>query len=197
MMNLVDKFERFRRSHLAPNPPRGSELTAFTRQLSEDGELGEYTDEDWLTLTRKLGLNDDQYAALMEGTASWIVDEPESITEQPASDWPDEIPGSAEKGVQPRSNPVRVTRGISSKSARRGTQEFDDLMDELEDEWELDEEELDNIVEVRRAGDSFEIRFKGEDRWELLEDEEEEDGSDAEDSDLGPEEDFGGGGEEE
>lgn len=70
-----------------------------------------------------------------------------------------------------RSNPAPATRGISSKSARRGTQEFDDLMDELEDEWELDEEELDNIVELRRAGDSFEIRLKGESRWELLEDE--------------------------
>lgn len=90
-----------------------------------------------------------------------------------------------------RSNPAPATRGISSKSARRGTPEFDLLMEELEDEWELDEEELDNIVEVRRAGDSFEIRLKGEDRWELLEDDEDE-GSDSLDDELGPDEDFGG-----
>lgn len=88
-----------------------------------------------------------------------------------------------------RSNPARVSRGISRNQARRGTPEFDELMAELEDEWELDEEELDNIVEVRRAGDSFEIRLKGEDRWELLEDDEED--SDGSDDPVGPDEDFG------
>ena len=86
-----------------------------------------------------------------------------------------------------RSNPSRATRGISTEQARRGTPEFDDLMDELEDEWELDDEELDNIVEVRRAGDSFEIRLKGEKEWELLEDE-----GDDEDEVAGPDEDFDG-----
>ncbi len=95
-------------------------------------------------------------------------------------------------GVGVRENPAPATRGISSKSARRGTSEFDDLMDELEDEWELDDEELDQIVEVRRAGDSFEIRFKGETRWELLEDDEEDENTDDDDGVLGPDEDFGG-----
>lgn len=100
----------------------------------------------------------------------------------------DEIRGvlrAAGAASETRPNPVRVTRGISPKQARRGTHEFDVLMEELEDEWELDEEELDNIVEIRRSvdGDSFEIRFKGEDRWELLEDDEEA-GSDGEDSDV-------------
>jgi hypothetical protein len=95
-----------------------------------------------------------------------------------------------------RPNPARVGRGISSKQARRGTPEFDDLMDELEDEWELDEDELDNIVELRRAGDSFEIRLKGETRWELLEDDEEDEDSDDEDSVAGPDEDFDGAEEE-
>jgi hypothetical protein len=188
MMDLVHRFERFRRTHLAPNPEREAELTAFTRKLSEDGELGEYTDEDWLTLSRKLGLSDDQYAALMEGAASWIVDEPESITKQPSSDWPDEIPRAAGTTSKPAANPARATRGISSKSARRGTPEFDEMMEDLEADWELDEEELDNIVEIRRAGDSFEIRLKGSDRWELIEDEEEDDGDD---SPVGPDEDFG------
>ncbi len=96
------------------------------------------------------------------------------------------------ESVGTRPNPARATRGIPPKHARRGTQEFDDLMDELEDEWELDEEELDNIVELRRAGDSFEIRLKGETRWELLEDDEEDEDSDDEDSVAGPDEDFGG-----
>lgn len=95
-----------------------------------------------------------------------------------------------------RANPARVGRGISPKQARRGTPEFDDLMGELEDEWELDEEELDDIVEVRRVGDSFEIRLKGETRWELLEDDEEDEDSDDEDSVAGPDEDFDGAEEE-
>lgn len=89
-----------------------------------------------------------------------------------------------------RPNPASATRGISTEQARRGTPEFDRLMDELEDEWELDEEELDEIVEIRRAGDSFEIRLKGEDRWELLEDDEDE-GTDGEDSEILEDEDFG------
>lgn len=92
--------------------------------------------------------------------------------------------------VEARHNPAPASRGISSKSARRGTPEFDDLMDELEDEWELDDEELDNIVELRRSGDSFEFRMKGTTAWELLEDEDDEQGDD-EDSVAGEDEDFG------
>ena len=75
---------------------------------------------------------------------------------------------------EPVANPTRATRGVSVNQARRGTPEFDALMEELEDDWELDNDELDNIVEVRRAGDSFEIRLKGEDEWELLEDDEDD-----------------------
>lgn len=89
-----------------------------------------------------------------------------------------------------RSNPDPATRGISGKSARRGTPAFDELMEEMEEEWELDEEELENIAEIRRAGDSFEFRIKGSDEWELLEDEEED--ADDQDSVAGPDEDFGG-----
>jgi hypothetical protein len=87
-----------------------------------------------------------------------------------------------------RPNPSPVSRGISTDQARRGTPEFDDLMDELLDEWDLEDEELDEIVEVRRAGDSFEIRLKGEKQWELLE----EDGDD-DDEVAGRDEDFGDG----
>jgi len=89
--------------------------------------------------------------------------------------------------VETRPNPARATRGIPRNQARRGTPEFDDLMDELEDEWELDDEELDDIVEIRRAGDEFEVRYKGETSWELIEEE-----GDDEDGVAGPDEDFGG-----
>lgn len=96
------------------------------------------------------------------------------------------------EAVGMRSNPAPATRSTSSKSARRGSPEFDDLMEQLEDEWELDEEELDNIAELRRSGDSFEFRLKGETHWELLEDDEEGGGSDDEDSADGRREDFDG-----
>lgn len=74
-------------------------------------------------------------------------------------------------------NPVRRSSG-PAQSARRGTMEFEVLMEDLLAEWELEDEELENITEVRRAGDSFEIRLKGSGRWELLEDDEEEDDED-------------------
>ena len=89
--------------------------------------------------------------------------------------------------IETKANPARVTRGISPKQARRGTPEFDDLMDELEDEWELDDEELGDIVEIRRVGDGFEVRYKGETAWELIEEE-----GDDEDEVAGPGEDFDG-----
>ena len=89
--------------------------------------------------------------------------------------------------VEIRANPAPVTRGISSKQARRGTSEFDELMEELEDEWELEDDELDDIVEIRRAGDEFEVRYKGETEWELIQEE-----GDDEDEVDGPDEDFDG-----
>lgn len=89
--------------------------------------------------------------------------------------------------VEPKANPARVTRGISRKQARRGTPEFDALMDALEDEWELDDEELDEIVEIRRVGEEFEIRLKGESQWEVVEEE-----GDDEDEVAGRDEDFDG-----
>jgi hypothetical protein len=80
----------------------------------------------------------------------------------------------------PQDNPSRSTAPKGRRSWRRGTPEFFSMMDEIEEEWELDEEDLENIVEVRRADDSFEIRFKGCDSWELLEEDPED--SDVEDS---------------
>lgn len=186
-MNLISKFEAFRRTHVSPNPGQESELTQFTQSLAERDELKDFTDLDWLELSRNLGLDDDQYAALLEGTATWLVKEPAQITDQKAADWPDELPAEARTSSRITPNPARATRGISPKQARRGTPEFDDLMADLEDEWELDDDELDEIVEIRRAGDEFEVRYKGETRWELIEEE-----GDDEDEVAGPDEDFGG-----
>ena len=194
-MNLIAEFERFKASSVRRNPSRGeSETTAFMQHLSEEGILQDFTDVDWLKLAERLEMTDDQYAAMFEGTASWILPESLSVARQEPADWPDELPQQGARTIKTMANPAPATRGISSKSARRGTPEFEDLMDEVEDDWELDEEELENIVEVRRAGDSFEIRMKGETEWELLEEEgdDNDEVSEGEESDLGPDEDFGG-----
>ncbi len=78
--------------------------------------------------------------------------------------------------VGPQENP--------SPSHRRGSEDFYQLLKEMAREWEFDEEELDNIVEIRRAGDSFEVRYKGESEWEYLEEGDEEDDDRGEDFDA-------------
>ena len=38
------------------------------------------------------------------------------------------------------------------------------------DEWDVEEDLVDDIVELRRYEDTFEYRLKGHAEWELLED---------------------------
>lgn len=187
MNELKQELDRFMGG--ARSNPESERLYEFLQELSSEGKLFDYSEQDWVEAGRAYGMSDDEVAAWVETAASWLDDTTEGGEYEPEhSAW-------ASSGLKVMANPAPVTRGISSKQgARRGTREFEDLMDELEDEWELDEEELENIVEVRRAGDSFEIRLKGETRWELLEDDEEH--GDDEDAALGPNEDFGGAEEE-
>jgi len=76
-----------------------------------------------------------------------------------------------------------VTRGNPSESVCRGTSEFDELMVDLEEEYDLDEETLDDIVEVRWPEDGdAEFRLKGEKEWKNAgEDEGSGDDSDVDD----------------
>ena len=150
------------------NPPQEGRLYEFLQELSSDGKLFDYSEQDWVEAGRAYGMSDDEVAAWIETAASWLTDTTEHGEYEPEQTfW-------ASHGVKTMTNPAPATRGISTEQARRGTREFDRLMSDLERDWELDNDELDNIVEVRRAGDSFEIRLKGEDEWELLEDDEDD-----------------------
>ena len=89
-----------------------------------------------------------------------------------------ETSGTPSSPSRPRGNPQK--KGFhSGPTARRGTPAFEDLMEEMLEEWELEEDLADNIVELRRYEDTFEYRLKGHSTWELLED----DGDDEDDVD--------------
>jgi hypothetical protein len=180
----LDRFMEGTRS----NPPT-ERLYDFLGDLSSEGKLFDYSEQDWVEAGRSYGMSDNEISAWIETAASWLDDTTEGGEYEPAhSFW-------SSGGTRTMANPAPATRGISSRSARRGSVEFDDMMDELEADWEMDEEELGEIVEIRRSGESFEIRLKGGDRWELIEDDEEEDSDDG-DGPVGPDEDFGEGEEE-
>src|SRR3990167_4407914 len=90
-----------------------------------------------------------------------------------------EASGTPSSPSRPRGNPQKKG-GHSGPTARRGTPAFEELMEEMLEEWELEEDLADNIVELRRYEDTFEYRLKGHSTWELLEDDD-EDGADEDD----------------
>jgi hypothetical protein len=159
-MNLISEFERFKSTHVLPNPGGMSETTAFMQHLDEEGTLGEFTDADWLKLAEKLGLTDDQYAAMFEGTASFIVADPTPITEQVPVEWPDELPKNTGTASAVVRNP--------GQHARRGDENFDELVDKLDDEWELGKKVIRSITEIRIVKGVFEIKVEGSDVWEEI-----------------------------
>ena len=164
-MNLIAEFEHFEAMRPRANPAaREAETTAFVQDLAERGILQDFSDVDWLKLAERLGLTDDQYAALFEGTASWIVPEPEAVPDQEPADWPDEVPRGTASSAP-------VTRGNPPESAVRGSREFGILLRELLNEWELSRREINRIDEIRKVGNEFEIRSAGSRTWEQLVDE--------------------------
>lgn len=92
-----------------------------------------------------------------------------------------EAVGAPSSPSRPRGNPGKKTFH-SGPTARRGTPAFEELMEEMLEEWEVEEDLADDIVELRRYEDTFEYRLKGHAEWELLEDdgEDDEDGGDEE-----------------
>ena len=82
----------------------------------------------------------------------------------------DEIRAKLETiGITP--NPARATRGNPTKQASRGSSNFEKLLKVLAREWELDEDELDAIEEIRIIDGVYEIRDAGSKTWEELVDE--------------------------
>ena len=187
-MNALEKeYARFESSSTRGNPGylwEVSDLSRFLRHLSAEEKLGDFSQGDWIEFGRDKGLNDDQIGSMLEGTATWIVDEKVPVSEQEPADWPEDtskLKGSP--GVlspsRPRGNPQK--KGFhSGPTARRGTPAFEELMEEMLEEWELEEDLADNTVELRRYEDTFEYRLKGHSTWELLEDDD-EDGADEDD----------------
>ena len=89
-----------------------------------------------------------------------------------------EAVGGVNSPSKPRVNPQKKAFH-SGPTARRGTRQFDELLEEMLDEWDVEEDLVDDIVELRRYEDTFEYRLKGHAEWELLED----DGDDEDDAD--------------
>lgn len=165
-MNLIAEFEHFEAMRPRANPARETETTAFIQDLSERGILQDFSDVDWLKLAEKLNLTDDQYAAMFEGTASWIVPEPESVPAQEPADWPDEIPKQAREG----SSSAPATRGNPPEDggAVRGTPRFDKLLAALVDEWEFSKAELRAVESIRIIDGNFEIKTAESRSWQIV-----------------------------
>ena len=82
-MGLVVEFDRFARHYRASNPPTEEPFTAFLREMSAKGKLDEASEEEWIELGRKNGLEDDEIAELVEQAASWLDKSSSSL--QPAA----------------------------------------------------------------------------------------------------------------
>jgi hypothetical protein len=203
-MNALEReYVRFEASSTRQNPSHGGgagDISDFIRHLSAEKTLGEFKQGDWVEFGRNKGLNDDQIGSMLEGTATWIVDEKVPVSEQEPADWPEDTSklrgGRSEPSLSPvpRGNPQESTPRTTS-AARRGTPEFDELMGDLVDGYvdarypgltgyayqaemldpekgtETMESILDDIVELRWPEDAHpEFRLKGEDNWRSIED---------------------------
>lgn len=156
-MNLIAEFEHFEAMRPRANPAREAETTAFIQDLSERGILQDFSDVDWLKLAERLDLTDDQYAAMFEGTASWIVPEQYPVAIQESADWPDEVP-----------NPALRKSIVGPSGAVRGTAEFENLLNELNEEWEFSRKELRSVDAIRKVDGEFEILTNGSKTWQIV-----------------------------
>lgn len=66
---LLDQFLSGSRS----NPPK-EEMYDFLQQLSENGQLFNYSEQDWIEAGKSVGLTDDDISNWIETAASWIDD---------------------------------------------------------------------------------------------------------------------------
>ena len=97
-----------------------------------------------------------------------------------------EAVGGVNSPSKPRVNPQKKAFH-SGPTAHRGTPAFEELMEEMLEEWELEDDLADNIVELRRYEDTFEYRLKGCSTFEVLVDDE-DDEDDAGDDESAEEE---------
>lgn len=100
---LLQELDRFMGSVRA-NPPEGK-LYEFLQELSTEGKLFDYSEQDWIEAGRAYELVDDDIASWIETAASWLDDTTEGGESDPE-------PAFWSSGGQPRQNPaVRYGKG--------------------------------------------------------------------------------------
>jgi len=67
---LLDRFMEGGRT----NPPPKEEMDDFLQQLSENGQLFNYSEQDWVEAGKSVGLSDNEISNWIETAASWIDD---------------------------------------------------------------------------------------------------------------------------
>lgn len=67
------------------NPPSKEELSDFLQQLSENGQLFDYSEQDWVEAGKSAGLTDNEISNWIETAASWIDDTTEEGKYEPES----------------------------------------------------------------------------------------------------------------
>lgn len=76
MASLLQLAEKFNARPLR-NPPVGDAKTRVNEFIAEvqakGGEMGRWTEDEWILALRKLGLNDNQIADSLENISGWGV----------------------------------------------------------------------------------------------------------------------------
>ena len=81
MSELQKKLDRFMKS-VRTNPPEAAAYE-FLEVLSEEGQLFDYSEQDWIEAGKSIGMDDDAIAAWVETAASWIQDTTEEGKYEP------------------------------------------------------------------------------------------------------------------
>lgn len=96
---LLYELDRFMDSGgIRTNPPE-EKLYEFLREISSEGKLFDYSEEDWIEAGRAYEMADDDIAGWIETAASWLDDTTEGGEEEP-------LPAFWAAGGQPRQNPA-------------------------------------------------------------------------------------------
>lgn len=78
---LLEELREFMGS-VRRNPPE-EKMYEFLQELSSDGKLFDYSEEDWVEAGRAYQMSDDEVAQWIETAASWLQDTTEEGTQDP------------------------------------------------------------------------------------------------------------------
>ena len=78
---LLDRFLSGGRA----NPPSKEEMYDFLQQLSENGQLFDYSEQDWIEAGKSVGLTDNDISNWIETAASWVDDTTEEGKYEPSA----------------------------------------------------------------------------------------------------------------